>query len=107
MERRSAMRPFDLLQPQTVDEAVALLAAHGDDARVVAGGAMLMILLRQRLIAPRALVSITEIPGLAAIEANGGGLRIGANATLRSLERSPEVAARFPVLREALGVVAN
>ncbi|MEA2641474.1 MAG: aerobic carbon-monoxide dehydrogenase medium subunit [Chloroflexota bacterium] len=101
------MRPFDLLQPQTVDEAVALLGEQGDDARVIAGGAMLTILLRQRIIAPSVLVSIADIAGLDSIEANDGGLRIGANATLRSLERSSEVAECCPVLREALGLVAN
>jgi len=52
------VRAFDLLQPTSVDEAVALLRQHGDEARLIGGGAMLTILLRERLIAPRVLVSV-------------------------------------------------
>jgi carbon-monoxide dehydrogenase medium subunit len=101
------MHSFDLLVPHSVDEATGLLAQHGEEAQVVAGGAMLTILLRQRLIGPRYLVSIADVPGLAGIEVNGHGLRLGAATTLRTIERSPAVASAFPVLRDALRLVAN
>jgi carbon-monoxide dehydrogenase medium subunit len=101
------MRPFDLLDPSTVEEATALLAEHGGDARLIAGGAMLMILLRERLMAPRALVSTLSIRGLSGIRAVDGGLHIGANTTLRDVERSAAVRLTFPVLAEATRLVGN
>lgn len=101
------MRPFDLIEPSTVDEAVALLGRYGDEARLIAGGAMLLILLRQRLVAPRYLISVADIPGLADIAPTGSGLRFGAAATLRAIERSPAVAERFPILRDTMRLVAN
>jgi aerobic carbon-monoxide dehydrogenase medium subunit len=101
------MQSFDLLQPQTIDEAIGLLAEHGDAAQVIAGGAMLTILLRQRLIGPRYLVSIADVPGLNQVETASDGLHIGATTTLRSIERDSRLGSNFPVLREALGLVAN
>lgn len=101
------MERFDLLQPTGVDEAIVLLAQHGEDARLIAGGAMLMPLLRQRVIAPRYLVSVVDIPGLSAIELRGDGLVLGAAATLRAIERSVAVRGRYPVLSEALRLVGN
>jgi carbon-monoxide dehydrogenase medium subunit len=101
------MPRFDLLQPTTVDEALGLLARHGEEAQLLGGGAMLMILLRQRLIAPRCLVSVTGIPSLVGARWEGGLLSVGAATTLRTLERMPEVRERYPVLAEALGLVGN
>jgi len=101
------MQPFDLLQPRTADEAIALLQEHGDDAQIVAGGAMLLILMQQGLLSPGVLVSLSSIDALAGCEDNAGGLRIGATATLRQIEQSSLVAERFPILREALLQVAN
>lgn len=100
-------RPFDLLQPTTVDEAVGLLRAHGDDAQLIGGGAMLAILLRERLIAPPILVSVLSIPGLSDVLSSGDGTRVGATATLTATEKSPEVRSHYPVLAEALRVVGN
>ncbi|MFN0073151.1 MAG: FAD binding domain-containing protein [Chloroflexota bacterium] len=101
------MRPFDLLQPRTTAEAIGLLQSHGDDAQLVAGGAMLLILLQQGLVSPRVLVSVTDIPDLTGLTDQPGGLRIGAATTLREIERSPLITHRYPMLREALVQVAN
>jgi carbon-monoxide dehydrogenase medium subunit len=101
------MRRFDLIQPTTVDEATALLTEHGDAARLVGGGAMLTILLRQRLIAPAYLISTLDIAGLSDLHANAQGLIIGGATTLRTIERSPEVQTRYPVLVDALRKVGN
>jgi len=100
-------RPFDLLQPTTVEEAVGLLREHGDDAELIGGGAMLAILLRERLIAPRILVSVLSIPGIGDVLASGDGLRVGATATLSAIEKTPEVRMGYPVLAEALRLVGN
>jgi carbon-monoxide dehydrogenase medium subunit len=101
------MRRFDLLQPTTIEEAIALLAEHGDAARLVGGGAMLLILLRQRLIAPAYLISTLDVAGLSELRANGQGLTLGGATTLRSIERSPRVQRSYPVLADALRKVGN
>ena len=101
------MRRFDLLEPTSVDEALELLATHGDESRLIAGGAMLAILLRERLIQPAYLISVTGIPWLDAIQRTPGWLRIGATATLRSLEHSSLVRDGWPVLAEAAALVGN
>jgi aerobic carbon-monoxide dehydrogenase medium subunit len=101
------MRPFDLLQPETTEEAINLLQQHGDDARIVAGGAMLLILMQQGLVSPGVLVSVTDLDELGGCAEASDGLRIGAAATLREIEQSPLVEQRYPILREALQQVAN
>ncbi|MBI3076915.1 MAG: xanthine dehydrogenase family protein subunit M [Deltaproteobacteria bacterium] len=98
---------FDLLEPRTVAEAVELHARDGN-AVFLAGGTALLILQRQGLPLPRRLISLRGIPGLDEITAGpGGGLRIGALATLRQVERHPLVVRRVPLLAEALRQVAN
>lgn len=101
------MQPFDLLQPGTANEALSLLREHGEDAQLVAGGAMLLILMQQGLMSPRVLVSVTDIAELGGCADDQGGLWIGATATLREIERSPLVTERYPMLHEALLQVAN
>lgn len=96
-----------LYQPATIDEAIGLLDGLGYDAKVVAGGTALTIMLRQRLIAPTALVSIGRLPGLDGIDVDDAGLRIGALVRHRDVERSETVAARWPVLAHAFGLVGN
>jgi carbon-monoxide dehydrogenase medium subunit len=82
-------------------------ARYGDDARFVAGGAMMTILLRQRLVAPRYLISLTDIPDLSGTRRHPLGLRLGATTTLRAIEKSAEVRAAFPVLSDAARLVGN
>jgi carbon-monoxide dehydrogenase medium subunit len=101
------LEPLRLFQPSTVEEAVAVLAELGDDAKVVAGATALTLLYRQRLIAPGALVSIGRIPGLKTIEVAGGELRLGALVTHREVELSPVVRGAIPVVADVFGKVAN
>jgi len=101
------VRSFDLLQPTSIDEATSLLRQHGDEAQLIGGGAMLAILLRERLISPAVLISVLSIPGLGDVAASEGGLRIGATATLSSIEKNAAVRRRYPVFGEALRVVGN
>lgn len=96
-----------LLQPRSVPEAVELLGRYGEDAKVVAGATALTIMLRQRLIAPAALVAIGGLPGLSAIERTASGIRIGALATHRMVELCPLVRRDLPVLASTFGRVAN
>jgi 2-furoyl-CoA dehydrogenase FAD binding subunit len=54
-------RPFDYVRPDTVEEAVAILAEHGDEARILAGGQTLLAMLNLRVVEPAILVDITRI----------------------------------------------
>jgi carbon-monoxide dehydrogenase medium subunit len=99
--------PLRLFQPTSVEAAVSVLAELGDDAKVVAGATALTLLYRQRLIAPGALVSIGQIPGLDRIEVADGELRLGALVTHRQVELSPVVRGTIPVVADTFGKVAN
>jgi carbon-monoxide dehydrogenase medium subunit len=102
------MQPrFDVLRPRTVEEAIELLERYAGDARPIAGGTALTILLRQRLVAPRALISIERLPGLDGIVEEGDSIRIGALVTHRQVELSPLVRTRIPVLATTFAKVAN
>jgi carbon-monoxide dehydrogenase medium subunit len=93
--------------PTTLDEAVGLLAELGDEAKVVAGSTALTIMLRQRLIAPSALIDIGRLSGLDAIEVCDGQLVLGALVKHRDVELSPLVREHLPLLARVFGVVAN
>lgn len=95
--------------PDTVDEALDLLAEHGDDAKLVAGGTAFTILWRAGLISAGHLVSCTRLPGLDRIADtdDGASVSLGALARLRSTETSTTVRRRLPVVAAALGHVAN
>jgi len=102
------MKNFDYLEPTTVAEACALLKQHGGEAKVFAGGAHLTILMKQGLLAPKALVNIKKIPELKGIRYDAKeGLSIGALVTHREVETSALVREKFPVLSEAEREVAN
>ncbi len=97
------MRYFE---PETVDEALGLLAEHGDGAKVIAGGQSLLILMRERLVDVDALVGLKAIEALRAIETNGEA-RIGAMATHSQVERDPGIAAGWPLLHAAEAAVST
>src|SRR3954470_22643581 len=94
------------LEPETVDEALGLLAEHGDGAKVIAGGQSLLILMRERLVEMDALVGLKAIPGLLEIEVNGGA-RIGAMVTHSAVEHDARIAERWPLLQAAEAAVST
>jgi carbon-monoxide dehydrogenase medium subunit len=95
--------PFDYYAPTTVEQALAHLAEHGDEAKVLAGGQSLVPMMNFRLVEPSVLVDLNPIPDLAFIHANeDGGLRIGALTRHHQVEVDPLVAARMPLLHEAM-----
>jgi carbon-monoxide dehydrogenase medium subunit len=98
---------FEYRTPETVEEALALLSKYREDAKVLAGGQSLIPMLKQSLCAPRVVVDLRRIPGLAAIEAVESGTRLGALATYRDVETSPLVKARCPLVSDVSGVVAD
>ena len=94
------------LAPDTLEEALALKAEHGEGATVVAGGTFLAILLNQRFLAPQRFLSLRAVPDLTGIEANGE-LRLGAMETHRAVELSPAVRQGWPGLARAFALVAS
>jgi carbon-monoxide dehydrogenase medium subunit len=98
--------PFEYARADSVEEAVGLLARAGGEAKVLAGGQSLVPLLNLRLARPELLVDINRVPGLDAIEGNGG-LTIGALVRQADALDSAEVAARAPLITEALAHVGH
>jgi len=92
---------FDYHAPTSLDDAVALLQRYGGDAKILAGGQSLMPLLNFRLSRPAALVDLNRIPSLAYIREHDGQVRLGAMTRQRTIEFSPVVARRLPLLSEA------
>ena len=99
--------PLQLARPRSLDEALELLAEHGDDAKVIAGGQSLVPLLNFRLAAPSLLVDLNELPGLAAIGIAEGSVRVGALCPQRDLERHAAALAACPLLGLALPFVGH
>jgi CO/xanthine dehydrogenase FAD-binding subunit len=99
--------PFEYDDPGTVDEALELLARHGDDCKVLAGGQSLVPLMNFRLARPARLIDINRIDALSYINGDDGPLLIGAMTRHADLEHSEEVGRRWPLLTEAVGWVGH
>ena len=99
--------PFNLLRPSNVDEALALLQSHGDEAKVLAGGQSLVPLMNFRLAQPHHLIDLNGVEGLDQIKLDDQTLSLGAMVRQRDVERSPAIAERLPILREAIEQVAH
>ena len=98
---------FEYLRAASLPHAIALLAEHGDDAKIIAGGQTLMATLNMRLSSPALLIDISRLTELRAITLTDTALRIGALATHRDIERSPLVAAHAPLLTQAAPHIAH
>ena len=97
------MKParFEYHAPSTLDEALALLAQYGDDARIIAGGQSLAPLMNMRLARPDHLIDINGIDGLSQIRSDNGSVEIGALTRHRQIEHSPELMRLCPPLAAA------
>jgi len=104
---RDVMPVFELYQPASVDDALALLEKHGADAWVLAGGLDSMDWLKDRLRKPKVVVDLSTIAALRGIKESGGGLEIGAMTTLTEVARHPVVRERYAILMEAADLVAS
>jgi carbon-monoxide dehydrogenase medium subunit len=98
--------PFTYHDPATIAEAISLVASH-ENARVIAGGQSLMPMMNFRLVTPDHLIDLNGIAELTGIERTGDAMTIGAMTRQRDLEFSPEIAAAFPILHEALRHVGH
>jgi carbon-monoxide dehydrogenase medium subunit len=101
------MTGFTFAAPTTVDEALTLLHAHGDEATLLAGGQSLMILVRQRLVSPTVLIGLKKVAELRGLESHDGYIRIGAMVTYRAASTSPLLRERLPVLAKACASVGS
>ena len=100
-------RPFDYVRPDTAEEAVALLAEYGDDARVLAGGQSLVPMLNLRLIEMDVLIDISRIAALDQIRDLGNTIEIGAAVTQNTLMAWPGLSQKLPLLAAALPFVGH
>jgi carbon-monoxide dehydrogenase medium subunit len=101
------MRAFEYHAPDSLDEALDLLSEHGDEAKLIAGGSALLIMMKQDLVQPGHLVGLQRIAGLGGIRRVNGDLAIGGLTTHRELETSPLVAEHCPALAETFRKVAT
>jgi aerobic carbon-monoxide dehydrogenase medium subunit len=103
------MKPpaFEYVAAASTEEVVAELAAHGDEARILAGGQSLMPILNMRLAAPARLVDMNRVAALSYIVERAGGVAIGAMTRQRTAERSCLIATNVPLLAEALPWVGH
>jgi len=99
--------PFEYLAPRSLDEAVAALAEHGDEAKAMAGGQSLVPLLAFRLARPSVIVDLNGIEGLDGTRLDGGSLELGALTRQRDVERLPGLRERCPMIVEAIEQVGH
>lgn len=100
------MHPFEYLAPASLDEALAILARHRDEAKVLAGGQSLLPILNYRLAKPAYVVDINGLP-LEGVQAANGRLRFGALTRHATLEESADIAYHCPILSEAARLIGN
>ena len=101
------MKAFEYLEPESLEEVLALLQDHGEEAKIIAGGTALVIMINQRLIMPSYLISLRKLPDLDRVQSVDGALHLGALVTHRALEISPLIRAHIPALAETFGRVAT
>ncbi|MCS6801662.1 MAG: xanthine dehydrogenase family protein subunit M [Chloroflexota bacterium] len=101
------MSDFAVFRPHTVEEAVALLAQYGEEARPLAGGTALALLVKQRLVHPTALISLAAIPELRGVRREADGLHLGAMTPHAEVERLDGAAGVPPLLVETYRRVAT
>jgi len=99
--------PFAYHRPATLDEALALLAEHGGEAKPLAGGQSLIPAMNFRLARPAVLVDLNRVAELGYVRAGRDGLQIGAMTRQRAVERSEAVRSAAPLLAEAMPFIAH
>jgi carbon-monoxide dehydrogenase medium subunit len=98
---------FEYDRPETLDEALDLLAEHGEDAKVLAGGQSLIPLMKLRFAAPARLIDVNRIAGLDGIEERDGSLHIGALVRHNHLAASDVIKERYPTIATAAPMISD
>jgi carbon-monoxide dehydrogenase medium subunit len=101
------MNSFEYREPTTLEETLTLMRDRGEDARVMAGGTALVIMMKQRLVMPQTLIGLRQLGGLEQLESTNGEMHLGALLTHRDVETSPLVQAQLPALAETYHHVAT
>jgi carbon-monoxide dehydrogenase medium subunit len=99
--------PFEYHRPDSLEEALGLLAEHGEDAKVLAGGQSLIPLMKLRFAAPPRLIDINRIPGLDGIDEADGSLRIGTLVRHHQLASSEVIRQRYPTIAAAAPMISD
>ena len=100
------MKKFDYLRPQTLEEALSLLNQYGGKAKLIAGGTDVIVMIKQKAIAPDILISLQWIPGLDQMTYNGD-LSIGPMVTHRAIEKSETIRKYFSALADAVDYLGS
>ncbi len=101
------MTSIKFLEPSDISEAISLLDQHADDAKIIAGGTSVVLMLQQKLISPTVLISLGRIADYDFIRHEEDGLHIGALTKLRAIERSDIVKKFCPALARTFSVIGN
>lgn len=104
---RDMMPMFELFQPASVEDALALLERHGTDAWVMAGGLDTFDWLKDRTKRPSVVIDLSQVAGLRGIKEANGGLEIGATTPLTEVVQHPVVKEKFAILSQAAELVAS
>jgi aerobic carbon-monoxide dehydrogenase medium subunit len=101
------MPSFTYFEPASLAEALSLLGTYGEEARIIAGGQSLLILMRQGLIRPQGLISLHRIPELQEIKSAEKIIALGGMSTQREISLDDGIRARLPALAEAASRVGS
>jgi aerobic carbon-monoxide dehydrogenase medium subunit len=99
--------PFEYVAPESLEEATSLLGEHGEVGKILAGGQSLGPLLNMRLASPEVLIDINRLNELSYIRQRDGYLEIGALARQRTVERSPDIPRKWPLISDAMPYVGH
>ena len=99
--------PFEYVAPESLEEATSLLGEHGEVGKILAGGQSLGPLLNMRLASPEVLIDINRLDELSYIRQRDGYLEIGALARQRTVERSPDIPRKWPLISDAMPYVGH
>jgi aerobic carbon-monoxide dehydrogenase medium subunit len=101
------MIPFELVEPATLQEAIAAIDPDDPAVRPIAGGTALMLMMKAGVFTPRKLISLRKLDGMSGIKTAGGALTIGALTPLSDVEHSPDVAKHAPVIPQIMKRLSN
>jgi carbon-monoxide dehydrogenase medium subunit len=99
--------PFEYFAPRTVDEVLDLLARHGEEAKLLAGGQSLVPMMNMRLARPAVVIDLNRVVSLGAARVEAGRLRLGALVRQHALERDARLAAAAPLLADATPLIGH